>query len=312
MKNLLILSAHADDYFNLLQEYKFSELEIVACSDEYKARKSIRNSNIVLGDPTLVVKILHEARCLEWVQSTFAGVDALCAEGLRRDYILTGVKGIHGPLISEYVFAYILAIERHLFETRENQSAKAWVDTPYRSLNGLTLGIAGLGSIGKQLVKTARHFGMRVVGFKRTPAGISGVERVFTGSSLGEFLGLLDYLVLVLPHTSATTGLINYEALKKLKSSAVIINVGRGNVIVAADLIRALKNRLIRAAVLDVFEEEPLPADSPLWDLTNAFITPHNSALSFPRDIIQVFFKNYQRFLENKQLYYVVDFTRGY
>jgi phosphoglycerate dehydrogenase-like enzyme len=122
----------------------------------------------------------------------------------------------------------------------------------------------------------------------------------------------LDYLVLVLPRTAATTGLINYEALKKMKPSAVIINVGRGNVIVAADLIRALKNRLIRAAVLDVFEEEPLPADSPLWGLTNAFITPHNSALSFPRDIIQIFYQNYQRFLENKPLYYVVDFKRGY
>ncbi|UCH20820.1 MAG: D-2-hydroxyacid dehydrogenase [Deltaproteobacteria bacterium] len=312
MKNLLVLSAKADDYFNLLQEYNFPELEIVAYSSEDEARRSIRSSNIVLGEPLLVAKILHEARCLEWVQSTFAGVAALCAEGIRRDYILTGVKGIHGPLMGEYVFAYILAIERHLFETKENQTAKAWIDMPYRSLNGLTLGIAGLGSIGKQLAKTALHFGMRVVGFKRTPAEIPGVERVFDGSSLGEFLGLLDYLVLVLPRTAATNGLVDYEAFKKMKSSAVIINVGRGNAIVEADLIRALKNRLIRAAVLDVFEEEPLPADSCLWGLTNAFITPHNAALSFPRDIIQIFYKNYQRFLENKPLYYVVDFKRGY
>ncbi len=312
MNHLLVITADADDYCQLLREYDLPDLEIVSCFHGDKAQEAIRSSNIVLGEPTMVANILQKAKCLEWVQSTFAGVEALCVDGLRRDYILTGVKGIFGPLMSEYVFAYILAMERHLFETKENQNAKAWVDIPYRSLKGLTLGICGLGSIGKQLAQTARHFGMRVVAFKRTPDKIPYVERVYTGSSFGKFLGLLDYLVLVLPHTPDTTGLINSEALKKMKSSAVLINVGRGNAIVEADLIHALKNRLIRGAVLDVFEEEPLSSDSALWDLPNVFITPHNSALSFPRDILQIFYKNYQRFLEKKPLYYVIDFERGY
>jgi phosphoglycerate dehydrogenase-like enzyme len=312
MNHLLILADHADKYFQLLIEYELPELEVVSCARADEAREAIRGSNIVLGEPARIAKILSEAQYLEWVQSTFAGVEALCVEGLRRDYILTGVKGVHGPMMSEYVLAYILAIERQLFETKENQNAKAWVEFSYRSLRGLTLGICGMGSIGRHLAQTANHFGMRVMAFKRTPGEIPHVERVFTGTSFGKFLGLLDYLVLVLPNTSDTSGLINSETLKKMKPSTVLMNVGRGNAIVEADLVYALKKRLIRAAVLDVFAEEPLPGNSPFWDLPNAFITPHNAAISFPEDILPVFIENYKRFLEKKSLNYKIDFNRGY
>jgi phosphoglycerate dehydrogenase-like enzyme len=312
MNHLLILTDQADKYLELLRKCELPDLEAVACAHEEKARQAIRCSNIVLGEPAMIANVLSEARCLEWVQSTFAGVEALCVEGLRRDYILTGVRGVHGPMMSEYVLAYILAIERRLFETKENQNAKAWIEFSYRRLRGLTLGICGLGSIGRHLAQTAHHFGMRVMAFKRTPGEIPYVEQVYTGASFGKFLGLLDYLVLVLPNTPDTTGLINSETLKKLKPSAVLMNVGRGNAIVEADLVYALKNRLIRAAVLDVFSEEPLPSNSPFWDLPNVLITPHNSAISFAEDILPVFCKNYHCFLQKKPLNYVIDFKRGY
>ena len=117
---------------------------------------------------------------------------------------------------------------------------------------------------------------------------------------------------MVLPKTPDTTGLIDYRALKQMKPSAVLINVGRGNAIIENDLIRALKEQIIRSAVLDVFQEEPLPKESGLWDLPNALITPHNSGFGFPKDIIQVFFDNYQRFCEKQPLHYVIDFNRGY
>lgn len=312
MNRLLILTSQADKYVQLLREYDLPELEVASCAHEKEAREAMRSSNIVLGEPAMIANVFSEGRCLEWVQSTFAGVEALCAEALRRDYILTGVKGVHGPMMSEYVLAYILAIERQLFETKENQNTKAWVEFSYRSLRGLTLGICGLGSIGRHLAQTAHHFGMRVMAFKRNPGEIPHVERVYTGATLGKFLGLLDYLVLVLPNTPDTTGLINSKTLQKMKPSAVLMNVGRGNAIVEADLVHALKHRLIRAAVLDVFAEEPLPSASPLWDLPNVFITPHNSAISFPEDILPIFIENYQCFLEDKPLNYVIDFNRGY
>ncbi len=312
MNRLLILTTDADDYSSLLCDSHLQDLEILSCSREEDARGVIQNCNIVLGDPAMVATVLDHARSLRWVQSTFAGIDPLCKKGLRRDYVLTGVKDIFGPLISEYVFAYILALERDLFQTRENQRNKSWIVMPYRSLRILTIGVCGVGSVGEHVARTAAHFGMRVLGFRRTQTECPYVERVYTGSSFGEFLESLDYLVLAIPRTSDTDHLIDSAALSKMKSSAVLINVGRGNAIAISDLVDALRDGTIRAAVLDVFEQEPLPRDSPLWELSNAFITPHNSAPSFPEDIVPVFCDNYRRFLENQPLHYVVDFEKGY
>lgn len=314
MNNLLVLTSDADDYCKLLEKQKLAELEFIASKGGDDAKEKIRNSNIVLGEPGLVAAVLHEAKCLQWVQSTFAGIELLCAEGLRKDYILTGVKGVYGPVISEYVFAYILALERHLFETRENQKHENWTIIPYRRLKDLTLGVCGFGSIGRHVAQTAAHFGMQVIAYKRTPDDNDSpfIQRVYTGSSFGEFLGLSDYLVSVLPNTPETTGLIDYRALKQMKPSAVLLNAGRGNAIVELDLVRALKENVIHSAVLDVFQEEPLPQDSELWALPNALVTPHNSGFGFPKDIIQVFFDNYQRFLKKQSLQYVIHFERGY
>lgn len=312
MNRLLILTTDADDYSSLLCDSHLQDLEILSCSREEDARGVIQNCTIVLGDPAMVATVLDHARSLRWVQSTFAGIDPLCEKGLRRDYVLTGVKGIFGPLISEYVFAYVLALERYLFETRENQRNKSWIVMPYRSLRTLTMGVCGLGSVGERVARTAAHFGMRVLGFKRTPTDCPYVEKVYTGSSFGEFLESLDYLVVALPRTLDTNRLIDSTALSKMKSSAVLINIGRGNAVVESDLVDALRDGTIRAAVLDVFGQEPLPPDGALWELSNAFITPHNSALSFPEDIVPVFCDNYRRFLDNQPLQYVVDFERGY
>jgi phosphoglycerate dehydrogenase-like enzyme len=314
MNNLLVLTSDADDYCKLLEKQKLAELEFIASKGGDDAKEKIRNSNIVLGEPGLVAAVLHEAKCLQWVQSTFAGIELLCAEGLRKNYILTGVKGVYGPVISEYVFAYILALERHLFETRENQKHENWTIIPYRRLKDLTLGVCGFGSIGRHVAQTAAHFGMQVIAYKRTPDDNDSpfIQRVYTGSSFGEFLGLSDYLVSVLPNTPETTGLIDYRALKQMKPSAVLLNAGRGNAIVETDLVRALKENVIHSAVLDVFQEEPLPQDSELWALPNALVTPHNSGFGFPKDIIQVFFDNYQRFLKKQSLQYVIHFERGY
>ena len=314
MNHLLVLASDADDYCKLLEELELSDLEFISSKGGDDAREKIRNCNIVLCEPGLVAPVLHEVKCLQWVQSTFAGIELLCAEGLRRDYMLTGIKGVYGPVISEYVFAYILALERHLFETRENQKSKDWSILPYRRLKDLTFGVCGFGSIGKHVAQTAASFGMQVIAYKRTPDDneYPFLKKIYTGSSFGEFLGLSDYLVLVLPNTLETTGLFDYQALKQMKPSAVLINVGRGNAIVEADLVRALKEHAIRSAVLDVFQEEPLPLDSELWTLPNALVTPHNSGFGFPKDIIQVFFDNYQCFLNQQPLRYVIHFERGY
>ncbi|MCF8068468.1 MAG: D-2-hydroxyacid dehydrogenase [Desulfobacterales bacterium] len=313
MKNkLLILEEDAKDYAALLKQQNLSGLEIVSAETPEEGLQFAGETNIILGRPAYIAALLNEAEQLSWVQSTFAGIDALCMSGLRTDYTLTGIKKIFGPLMSEYVMSYILSIERSLFKTYENQSNKIWDALPYRSVNGLTMGIIGLGSIGQHVARTASHFGMRVLGLKRSPGNIDYVEHVYTLSESDEFLKSLDYLVAALPATSETEHFINDAVFEKINSSAIFINIGRGVTVDETALINALQSKSIKGAVLDVFETEPLPQDSPLWGMENVIITPHNSAESFPEDILKIFCENYKRFISGQPLNYVVDFKKGY
>ena len=312
MNKLLILSPDSDEYALLIQQRELPELSLLSCNTIDQGISRVSECNIILGQPAWVKSILRPAGRLKWVQSTFAGVEALCSKDLRKDYILTGVKGVFGPLMSEYVFAYILALERQLLETYTNQKTKQWRVIPYRGLQGLTLGICGLGSVGRQIAATGKHFKMRVLAFKRTPEAGPPLEKVYTGRALGEFLGQLDYLVITLPLTSQTEHLFNYETLSRMKPTAVLINAGRGRVVAQEDLAQALRQGLIRGAVLDVFEKEPLPEESPLWEMPNILITPHNAAVSFPEDIVAIFADNYRRFIKKEKLRHIIDFKRGY
>jgi len=311
MNKLLILSPDSEAYALLIQQREIPELSLLPCNTIDQGIRRAPECNIILGQPDWINPILRHAGRLKWVQSTFAGVETLCS-GDFKGYILTGVKGVFGPLMSEYVFAYILALERQLLKIYTNQKTKQWRVIPYRSLQGLTLGICGLGSVGRQIAATGKHFKMRVLAFKRTPKAAPAVEKVYTGRSLGEFLGQLDYLVITLPLTSQTEYMFNYETLSRMKSTAVLINAGRGRVVVQEALAQALRKGLIRGAVLDVFEKEPLPEESPLWEMPNILITPHNAAVSFPEDIVAIFADNYRRFLKKEKLRHIIDFKRGY
>ncbi|MQM39709.1 Glyoxylate/hydroxypyruvate reductase A [wastewater metagenome] len=174
------------------------------------------------------------------------------------------------------------------------------------------MGIAGLGSIGQHIAGTANHFGLDVIGYKRRASDVPGVRRVYAGDEWGEFLEGLDYLVLTLPDTPETHHLVDAEALKRLPARAWVVNVGRGPLIDSEALAEALRDGHIAGAVLDVFETEPLPADSPLWDLENCYVTPHVAAESFPEDIVEIFRRNYARYRDGEALDYVIDFARGY
>jgi phosphoglycerate dehydrogenase-like enzyme len=312
MNKLLVLSPKAEKYLPVLRERNLSGLEINAASDPEEAGPFIADANIILGVPTMVAGLLSDAGRLEWIQSTYAGVEALCKPDLRTDYLLTGVKGVFHVLMSEYVMAYILAMERHLFETRQNQFEKIWKDIPYRSLEGLIVGICGLGSIGQHIAKVASCFGMRVRGFKRSPGSVPNVEKVYTPPALKNFLAELDYLVITLPLTSETEHLFNTNVLRMMKPSAVLMNIGRGPIVVEADLIKALNDGTIGGAVLDVFDSEPLGKDSPFWDTPNVIISPHNAGVSVPGDVAEIFCNNYRRFLDKRPLKYMVDFEKGY
>lgn len=312
MNHLLVLSPDADRYVELLRARALPDLHIDGAATAASAHDHVADCNIVLGKPALVAEVLDGAPQLQWVQSTFAGVDALTAPDMRRDYRLTGLKDIFGPLMSEYVFGWILALERQLFELRDQQARRDWRPIPYRRLSGLTLGVAGLGSIGRAIAATASHFGLRVVGWKRAAESVPGVDQVYGQGDLDAFVREIDFLVITLPSTDATRGVFDASVFSAMSSPTVLINVGRGDVVVQDDLVQALREGKLRAAVLDVFEREPLPPDSPLWTLPGAFVTPHTAADSFPEDIAQVFCDNYLRFRQGRELNYAVDFERGY
>jgi phosphoglycerate dehydrogenase-like enzyme len=309
---LLILAPDPTRYAGLIKGFGFDDLELIVCNSIEKVKKQAKYCNMILGEPTRIVPILECTKKLQWIQSTFAGVEALLGPGKRTDYVLTGVKGVFGPLMSEYVFTYILAIERHFLEIYTNQQKKEWKKIGYKRFQDRLIGICGLGSVGLSIAQTARHFGMKVWGFKRSYEEVTGIDRIFTPSDFKKFLSQPDYIVITLPSTPETLYLIDDDTIRAMKNSAVLINIGRGSVVSENALVQALEKGLIRGAVLDVFEEEPLPVESRLWSLPNVMITPHNSGLSFPEDIVKIFAENYRRFVDKKPLKYRVDFSRGY
>jgi len=312
LNRLLILSADAEKYAALIESAGLDQLKFMTACDPGSTESMAGHCNIILGDPQLVGEVLASAELLEWVQSSWAGVDHLCLPGLRRDYVLTGVKDIFGPRISEFVMMYLLSFERQIFTMRNNQSRRSWRPLPYRPLDEITMGIIGLGSIGRHLAGTASNFGIRVIGLNLSGRSCDDVEKVYTAEDPAGFFEESDYIVLTLPDTQKTRHFINADVLKLMKTSAVLLNVGRGSLINETDLVDALQNDIISGAVLDVFSTEPLPVDSPLWQQPGVYVTPHNAAVTFAEDITEIFVDNYRRFLEKEPLRHVIDFDRGY
>ncbi len=261
-------------------------------------------------------EVVQRAGRLRWIHSTAAGVDQLLhPEVYERDIVVTSSSGIHQPLV-EHVFAFLLALHRRLHVAVRLQLQRRWDRRRIvgDEVAGKTLGILGLGTIGRDIASRAGAFGMRVVGTKRTPAPVPGVERVLPPEGLPEVLRESDAVVVTLPLTPQTRGLLGEAEFRMMKPSAIFINVGRGPIVQEAALVRALREGWIAAAALDVFEHEPLPADSPLYDLENVILTPHVSGTS-PRYLdraVPLFCENLRRFLAGQPLLNLVDKERGY
>jgi phosphoglycerate dehydrogenase-like enzyme len=311
MHRLLILSKHASDYAQLVEAAVLPDLEIRAGVD-LRSVPSPDSYDIALGEPSLIREALPRLAALRWVQSTWAGVEPLLDRSLRRDYILTNARGVFGPLMSEYVFGYLLAHERRIFEKKSAQDAGRWDPAPPGSLRRKQIGLLGVGSIGAALARTAKHFGMRVKGYTRASEGCPDVDVYFHGDDRAAFAADLDYLVSIVPNTTSTVHLVDAALLAALPAHALFVNPGRGNVVDEAALADALQRGRLAGAVLDVFHQEPLPSDHVFWRTPNVLITSHTAALSVPGDIAPVFIDNYRRLIAGQTLRYQVDFEAGY
>ena len=315
MHRLLILSRHARDYHHLVDAARLPHLELTSTSDPADAAPRAAEFDLAFGEPSLLRQVLPSLTAVRWVQSTWAGVEPLLDPAFRRDYILTNARGVFGGQMSEYVFAYLLARERKVFEKQASQAAGRWDPSPPTRLRGKQLGLLGVGTIGAALARTAKHFGMRVKGYTRASEDSADVDEYFHGplaDVAAAFASDLDYLVCVMPGTAATRHLIGRALLGALPPRAVFVNPGRGGVVDEAALAAALQEGRLAGAILDVFETEPLPADHVFWRMPNVVITSHTAALSAPPDIAPIFIDNYRRLLRGEPLQYRVDFERGY
>jgi len=240
-----------------------------------------------------------------------------------KPWILTRFAGCFGPPIAEWTLARIIEHERSFAASVADQSRREWAGsqkavTQYRYLSSLTLAVLGCGDIGRCIARAAAGFGMKTVGYGRRPRMAKDIDGLDEYTQvLDDALRVGDYVVSVLPSTQETRGLLSGEVLASAAKvnggkSPVFINVGRGDVISEASIISSLDRGYISAAILDVFETEPLPSDSPMWDKPSVIISPHVSGLTQASDVPKLFLANYERYVEGKDLLYIVDWDKGY
>lgn len=301
---LLILAQDGDQYRDIILKAQLRDLKIVTDSGN--------GVDILMGEPGRIKPVLASLPDLRWVQSIWAGIEPMLDPALRRDYVLTNARGVFGGLMSEYVIGYLLAHERRIFQRQAAQAEKRWDDSDTGTLRGRTIGLLGVGSIGAEVARTAKFFGMSVRGFTYSSEDCAHVDAYFHGSRLAEFAMGLDYLVNILPNTAGTKNIINADVLNALPPYALVINVGRGPAVDESALLSALDQGRIAGAVLDVFNREPLPPEHPFWTAPGLIMTFHSAAPSLASDISKIFIENYQRYLDGQPLNYQVDFEKGY
>lgn len=276
----------------------------------------LSKADIIFGWPKK--EELKKAINLKWLQLPSAGADDYTDLDLYagKEILLTNSSGVYGLPIAEHVFALILSYNRNLQEYALLKNEKSW-NRIYaaRDFYGSTVGIIGLGDIGKEVAKRAKAWGARVLAVKRTlsPAP-EYVDRLYLTEQMDEVLKQADYVVLTLPGTEKTRGILTRERLRRMKPGAFLVNIGRGELIDQDALIQALKEHWIGGAGLDVTYPEPLPYENPLWELPNVIITQHSSGFSPGNDDrrVTIFMENLILYLDHKPLQNLVDFTEGY
>jgi len=244
-----------------------------------------------------------------------AGVEEwLALPDLPGDLTLTCARGTHEESMPENIIGALFHVAKPYATAVENQKQKKWVRTVAQPLTGKTLGILGLGVIGQRVANIAAVLGMRVIGTKRRPAPMANVAAVLPPERTAEVLAQSDFLLLLLPATPETDNFINAERLGMMKASAWLLNFGRGHLIKDEDLIAAVAARKIVGAVLDVYRQEPLPAEHPFWTTPGIIVLPHIGGPHPQRDrfVARLFVENLGRFLDGKPLKEVVDRKAGY
>jgi phosphoglycerate dehydrogenase-like enzyme len=280
----------------------------------------------------------QQAPRLRWVQLHFAGLERALQQPIiqSEQVVVTSASGIHAQQIANYCLMMMLAFNFKLPRMLQNQRVHGWPEDRYaifepEDMHRMTLGIAGYGSIGRELARLAKALGMRVLATKRdvkrssetnVDYALDGIgdpkgeipDRIYPGEALPTMAAECDFLVLAVPYTEDTHHMVDARVLEAMKASGILINIARGGVVDEEALAAALREKQIGGAALDVFETEPLPQDSPLWDMNNVIISPHvaGNSLHYHQKVADLFTENLQRYLENRPLLNKLNRSAGY
>lgn len=313
---VLIHDADVGTYVPLMLK-RFPNIRVLTAEDAGSLERHVAEADIILGSVgRFPAKLFEKARRLRWFQATGAGVESLLPARDRIGHVVfTNAKGLHGEIIADFVMTGIGMMHWSFPQFIREQLSQQWNPRWFEPIADKTMGVVGLGSIGAAIGRRGKSAGMTVVGMKRdTTHPVDGIDRLLPPDGLDELLQTSDFVVLAVPHVPETTGLIGREQFERMRRGAFLINIARGSVVVERELIAALTEGTIAGAVLDVFEREPLPSDSPLWMMPNVLITPHisGSPTGYAPRVFEIFSDNLQRLIERKPLRNVIDLNRGY
>lgn len=295
-----VSGASSDEAAKTLQSElttRLPELNIHLANTPPQTKDHMPSSEILIAG-VLPSSYLEIATDLKWIQSTFAGVNRYDHEYFdEHDIAFTSASGVHAIPIAEHVFGVLLQFERKLKRAVQQQEKHVWERWQGGELHGQTIGIIGVGAIGTRIAELADAFQMEVLGIKKHPESYpAAVDDIYGPDGLYEVLEASDYVVISCPLTDETRELIGWDELSAMKSSGVLVNIARGEIVDESALERAIPWGIIGGAALDTVETEPLPADSPLWDLSNVLITPHVSGTTpkYMQRLADIFEENYR------------------
>lgn len=293
-----------NNHLELLKS-KCPSIEFYMHKNIEEAKKDLHDAEVFLtyGFDT-TAELIHEMAKLKWLHCMSTGIDMLPFDQLKeRNILLTNVTGIHGIPIAEYVMAVILNKRIEAINLYEQQKSKIWKrKRSYEEIYDKVITIIGTGTIGKEIARKAKAFDMKTIGVNTSGKAVDYFDETLPTCELNKALSKGDYIVDTLPLTEDTRKILGKEQFESMKNTAYFINIGRGKTVDETALIEALQSNLIEGAVLDVFEIEPLPEDSPLWTMKNVFVTPHISGLSdrYMDRAVPIFEHNLKVYAEGK------------
>ncbi len=314
--HVLLWTDQSAAYLNAIKAAGLSDrvaVDTLSRKEKPSADQLARTEALMAG--AVPAGLLPKMPKLRWAQAMSAGVEGwLALPDLPSGLTLTCARGTHTESMPENIVGALFHVAKPYSTAVENQKSAKWVHTVAQPLTGKTLGILGLGAIGQEVARIVTALGMRVIGTRRRPAPMANVAEVLPPDRTDEVLSRSDFVLLLLPATPDTDNLIDAKRLAKMKPTAWLLNFGRGHLIKDDDLISAVKARKIAGAMLDVFRQEPLPAEHPFWTTEGIIVLPHIGGPHPERDrfVARLFVDNLGRFLDGVPLKEVVDRAAGY